>query len=154
MKQEEMVLNYIKEKGSITQGEALKWLGVARLASRISDLRRAGYTIERGQKNVRKMDGTITWVAEYRLTAEPSELKKKNAGNGWHLCLEESPKVEGEYLTCTLVGPNKNKIYQVLSFCEGWNNFRVRSTGTVYRGNELYPDAWRIIPKFKDLEGF
>ena len=43
--QNERVLDYIREVGSITQLEALKELGVMRLASRISDLKRQGYNI-------------------------------------------------------------------------------------------------------------
>lgn len=44
--QTERVLSYIEEFGSITQFEALKDLGVMRLASRISDLKKQGYPIK------------------------------------------------------------------------------------------------------------
>lgn len=44
-KQTDRVLDYIREFGSITQLEALRDLGVFRLASRISDLKREGYVI-------------------------------------------------------------------------------------------------------------
>lgn len=44
-KQTERVLDYIREFGSITQLEALRDLGVMRLASRISDLKKAGFPI-------------------------------------------------------------------------------------------------------------
>ena len=43
--QSERVLAYIREHGAITQLEALKEIGVMRLASRISDLKRRGYDI-------------------------------------------------------------------------------------------------------------
>ena len=43
--QAQRVLDYIREFGSITQLEALRDLGVMRLASRVSDLRREGYNI-------------------------------------------------------------------------------------------------------------
>ena len=43
--QTQRVLDYIRENGSITQLEALKELGVMRLASRISDLKRQGFKI-------------------------------------------------------------------------------------------------------------
>ena len=43
--QNERILSYIEENGSITQLEALTELGVMRLASRISDLKRQGYNI-------------------------------------------------------------------------------------------------------------
>ena len=43
--QAERVLDYMFEFGSITQLEALRDLGVMRLASRISDLKKLGYPI-------------------------------------------------------------------------------------------------------------
>ena len=43
--QAQRILDYIEEFGSITQMDALKDLGVMRLASRISDLKRQGYPI-------------------------------------------------------------------------------------------------------------
>lgn len=43
--QNEKILAYIERFGSITQLEALRDLGVMRLASRISDLRKQGYNI-------------------------------------------------------------------------------------------------------------
>ena len=43
--QNQRILNYINEFGSITQLEALRDLGVMRLASRISDLRSKGWSI-------------------------------------------------------------------------------------------------------------
>lgn len=45
-KQTDRVLDYIREFGSITQLEALRDLGVMRLASRMSDLKRQGYDVE------------------------------------------------------------------------------------------------------------
>ena len=44
--QSERVLEYINTFGSITQLEALNDLGVMRLASRISDLKKQGYPIK------------------------------------------------------------------------------------------------------------
>lgn len=43
--QNERILHYMREFGGITQLEALRDLGVLRLASRISDLRRKGFDI-------------------------------------------------------------------------------------------------------------
>jgi hypothetical protein len=43
--QSQRILDYIDQFGSITQLEALRDLGVMRLASRISDLRKQGYKI-------------------------------------------------------------------------------------------------------------
>ena len=44
--QAERVLAYIDKYGSITQFEAMQDLGVMRLASRISDLKKKGYPIK------------------------------------------------------------------------------------------------------------
>lgn len=44
--QAQRVLGYIEECGSITQFEAMRDLGVMRLASRISDLKKDGYPIK------------------------------------------------------------------------------------------------------------
>ena len=44
--QAERVLAYIEKFGSITQYEAMQDLGVMRLASRISDLKKLGYPIK------------------------------------------------------------------------------------------------------------
>ena len=44
--QAERVLAYIEKFGSITQYEALQDLGVMRLASRISELKKNGYPIQ------------------------------------------------------------------------------------------------------------
>ena len=43
--QNQRVLDYMHKHGSITQIEALRDIGVMRLASRVSDLRRLGYDI-------------------------------------------------------------------------------------------------------------
>ena len=46
MNQKEMIINYIKKYGSITPLEAMKELGVMRLASRINELKKQGYLIK------------------------------------------------------------------------------------------------------------
>lgn len=43
--QNERIIAYINEFGSITQIDALQDLGIMRLASRVSDLKRLGYPI-------------------------------------------------------------------------------------------------------------
>lgn len=40
------ILQYIEEKGSITQLQALKEFGCMRLASRMSDLKKRGYPVK------------------------------------------------------------------------------------------------------------
>ena len=65
--QNERILDYIREYGGITQIEALKELGVMRLASRISDLRRRGYTINSSVEQVRNRYGETCRVKRYSL---------------------------------------------------------------------------------------
>lgn len=50
--QNERILDYIEEFGSITQLEALRDLGVMRLASRIADLKKLGYPIVSSTESV------------------------------------------------------------------------------------------------------
>jgi hypothetical protein len=64
------VLDYIEEYGGITQLEALRDLGVMRLASRISDLRRLGYPIESTTETVKNRFGEKTYIKRYRLAGE------------------------------------------------------------------------------------
>lgn len=47
MTQCDMIINYIKEFGSITTLDAFRDLGVTRLASRIHDLKEQGYDFKR-----------------------------------------------------------------------------------------------------------
>lgn len=63
----EKVFDYMKANGSITQYEAFIELGIMRLASRISDLKKAGFDIKRTFKKVTSRDGTQTKVAVYSL---------------------------------------------------------------------------------------
>lgn len=51
--QNERIIDYINQFGSITQLEALRDLGVMRLASRISDLKRLGYPIDSKTETVK-----------------------------------------------------------------------------------------------------
>lgn len=51
--QNERIIDYLKENGRITQLEALQELGIMRLASRISDLKRLGYPIESKMETVK-----------------------------------------------------------------------------------------------------
>jgi hypothetical protein len=67
------VLDYIEEFGSITQLEALRDLGVMRLASRISDLRRMGVRIESTVETVKNRFDEKTYIKRYRLGGERKE---------------------------------------------------------------------------------
>lgn len=69
MTQTERVLDYLQCYHSITALDALRDLWIMRLASRISDLRRAGYSIRRTMIEVENRFGGKTRVARYELEA-------------------------------------------------------------------------------------
>lgn len=66
--QAQRVLDYIERFGSITQHEALIDLGVARLASRISELKKKGYNI------------VSEWVKVINRFGEPVSVKRYSMG--------------------------------------------------------------------------
>ena len=68
--QAERVLDYIKEFGSITQLEALQDLGVMRLASRISDLKKQGYVINSKHEAVKNRYKETCYIKRYSLGGE------------------------------------------------------------------------------------
>lgn len=68
--QAQRVLNYIETFGAITQLEALKDLGVMRLASRISDLKKQGYAIVSETITVRNRFEEDCYIKQYRLRGE------------------------------------------------------------------------------------
>jgi hypothetical protein len=63
--QTQRVLDYIREFGSITAIDAVRDLGVLRLAARISDLKKAGYDIISEQQAVQNRFGETCYVARY-----------------------------------------------------------------------------------------
>lgn len=65
--QAQRVLDYIDEFGSITQLEALNDLGVMRLASRISDLKKQGYPITSNVEAVKNRYGERCHIKRYSL---------------------------------------------------------------------------------------
>ena len=67
------VLAYIEEHGSITQFEAFTELGIMRLASRISDLRRIGVQIESKTEKVENKFGETCHVKRYSLKGATDE---------------------------------------------------------------------------------
>ena len=72
MTQCEKIVKYMKEAGGITARDAM-YLGCMRLASRIHDLKKAGYGISSEMIKVKNRDGSETYVACYRLESEPEE---------------------------------------------------------------------------------
>ena len=65
--QNQRIIDYINEFGSITQFEAMRDLGVMRLASRISDLKRLGYPVESEMVAVKNRYGEECKVKKYTL---------------------------------------------------------------------------------------
>lgn len=65
--QNERILKYIDTFGSITWIEAAMDLGIARLASRICDLRRLGYPITSDMVTVKNRYGEDCHVKRYRM---------------------------------------------------------------------------------------
>lgn len=68
--QNDLIIDYIEKFGSITPLDALRDLGVMRLASRISDLKKKGYPIVTKQEAVLTRYGTKTNVARYSMGGE------------------------------------------------------------------------------------
>lgn len=65
--QNERILDYINQFGSITQLEALRDIGCMRLASRISDLKRLGYPITSEVEVVKNRYGENSHIKRYRM---------------------------------------------------------------------------------------
>ena len=65
MTQNEMIINHPREYGSITKLEALRDYGCMRLASRISDIRKAGIKIIRLTETSRNRYGQKIRYARY-----------------------------------------------------------------------------------------
>ena len=68
--QNQRILAYMNEFGSITSLEAMRDLGVYRLASRVADLRKLGYLVVSDWVEVRNRWGEKTRVKSYRLEEE------------------------------------------------------------------------------------
>lgn len=66
MTQNEMVLSYIRDNGSIDPLRAFTDLGILRLGARIFDLRASGHDIKTEIKTRKLPDGTVKSWAEYK----------------------------------------------------------------------------------------
>ena len=64
MTQTDKIIHYLNRYGTITQRDALN-LGIYRLASRISDMRRDGIPIKSEPKEVTNADGSKSRIAVY-----------------------------------------------------------------------------------------
>ena len=65
--QTEELHEYLKSHDGVTQMSALRNLGIMRLASRISDLRKQGVGIKKEMVKVRARNGRVAMVARYSL---------------------------------------------------------------------------------------
>lgn len=68
--QSERIIDYMYKHGGITQFDALNELGVMRLASRISELRRNGYEIGSKMVKVKNRYGETCRVKRYTLKGD------------------------------------------------------------------------------------
>ena len=68
--QNQRILDYIAVFGSITQIDALRDLGVMRLASRVSDLRSLGYPITSRMETVNNRYGEKCSIKRYYMKKE------------------------------------------------------------------------------------
>ena len=68
--QEKMVLNFMKENGSITSMEAFNYFNITRLSARIFNLRSAGHNIDTEQVEGKNAFGHYMRYARYRLIGE------------------------------------------------------------------------------------
>ena len=64
--QNQRIIEYITTFGSITQLEALRDIGVMRLASRISDLKKQGYSITSEVQSVTNRYGEKCHIKKYK----------------------------------------------------------------------------------------
>lgn len=67
MNQTEMILHHLQTKKSITQLEAMECYGIARLASRINDLRTLGLPVRKVMEKGKNRFGKTTSYARYYL---------------------------------------------------------------------------------------
>ena len=72
-----MIEDYINEYGSISALEALRDLGVYRLASRIADLKKQGHKIKSEMVAVRTRNGGTTHIARYSWADDNVKFDRK-----------------------------------------------------------------------------
>ncbi len=70
MTQCDRLIEYMTNNGWVDAMTSWNELGIYRLASRICDLKKMGYKIEKGKKDVINKYGETVTVAKYRLAVE------------------------------------------------------------------------------------
>ena len=76
-KQTDRILEYIQENQSISQLEALRDLGIMRLASRITDLKRQGYKIISTTETVNNRFGEKCHIKRYSIRGDTNVCGKE-----------------------------------------------------------------------------
>lgn len=74
MTQCEMVINHIKQYGSITTAEAFDMYGITRLPARIADLSKS-YAIKAERVATKNKSGKIAHYCRYRLAGEGDDIR-------------------------------------------------------------------------------
>lgn len=69
MNQNERILQHIQEHGSITAMEAMQEYGIMRLASRMCDIKKAGFAVRREDVKGKNRFGEETRFARYTIDA-------------------------------------------------------------------------------------
>lgn len=72
-----MIVDYLNEFGSITPLEAIRDLGIYRLASRISDLKKQGLNIKSEMVSVATRNGGKTHIARYSWADDNVKFDRK-----------------------------------------------------------------------------
>lgn len=76
MTQNQMVLNHLKNNGTLTRLEALNLYGISELNTRVCNLRAEGHLIGSTSKSVRNKYGRKVNVSEYYLIKEADKNGK------------------------------------------------------------------------------
>lgn len=71
--QNDRIMRYMRDFGSITQMDAMRDLGVMRLASRVSDLKSQGVRISDTWETAKNRYGETVSYKRYRLEEKPCE---------------------------------------------------------------------------------
>lgn len=68
--QNELIMNHLKENGSITSLDAMKLYGIMRLSARIADLKSLGFAFDTETVTLRNRYGQTCRVTAYSLAKE------------------------------------------------------------------------------------
>ena len=77
----EMIEDYLDEWGSITPLEAMRDLGIMRLASRIADMKKSGLKIKSEMVSVATRNGGRTHIARYSWADDNVKFDRKECAN-------------------------------------------------------------------------